>query len=97
MATEEEAQHAVPGPEGDSERRWRTQESDVRAKVSSRGTGHCDQGTGAGGVGADLELRRTHLLGLASGCRCTSRQVRELRSTSGWRKKLRNRWPRDNL
>ena len=29
--------------------RWRTQESDdVRAKVSSRGTGHCDQGTGAG-------------------------------------------------
>lgn len=33
--------------------RWRTQESDdVRAKVSSRGTGHCDQGTGAG-VGSE--------------------------------------------
>lgn len=29
--------------------RWQTQESDdVWAKVSSRGTGHCDQGTGAG-------------------------------------------------
>lgn len=54
-------------------------------------------GWGRSGVGADPELRRDTLVGTGQWMQVHIQTGQELRRTRGWRKKLRNRWPSDNL
>lgn len=52
---------------------------------------------GRSGVGADPELSGDTLVGTGQWMQVHIQTGQELRRTRGWRKKLRNRWPRDNL
>lgn len=52
---------------------------------------------GRSGDGADPELSRDTLVGTGQWMHVHIQTGQELRRTRGWRKKLRNRWPSDNL